>query len=388
MALKVLFLTEIDPFPPVGGEKIRTYGLLKLMSGIGLQVSAITGRTDDFLMRRNDFDGITFYSYDFEKDHLGSRLERYMNLFRPSRELLDYIEEIMDQDPVDVAYIDYHLYGQYIRYFKKRNIPVIYGTHNAQARLIYQNPAESFRNRITRFTDYLVNRLHESWYFRKADALIVVSEEDRRYHRLFFRNRRIYTIPNFLVDEEYKINDIKKENYIIMSGNLKAFQNRYGLEWFVREVWDDQLAAITQLVLAGLGSKELLKDLADRYTCRNISAVGRVDDLKPMIAKAQVSIVPLLHGSGSRLKCIESMALKTQLISTSKGAEGIMHENSIAIADHAQDFHDKLLELLENPMARTETAHQMYLKHYSLLPNAMIFKEILQTLSLTNQVKE
>jgi hypothetical protein len=42
----LLFLTEIDPFPPNGGEKLRSYGLLKLMSVLNLTLHAITGKTD------------------------------------------------------------------------------------------------------------------------------------------------------------------------------------------------------------------------------------------------------------------------------------------------------------------------------------------------------
>ena len=75
-----------------------------------------------------------------------------------------------------------------------------------------------------------------------------------------------------------------------------------------------------------------------------IRALGEVDDMKPYIGKARATVVPLLHGSGTRLKCIESMALKTQLISTNVGAEGIEHEGSIIIADNPQIFKKIFLE--------------------------------------------
>ena len=69
--------------------------------------------------------------------------------------------------------------------------------------------------------------------------------------------------------------------------------------------------------------------------------------MKPYIASAKATVVPLLHGSGTRLKCVESMALKTQIISTDLGAEGIEHEGSIITADDPYKFKSEILEVLQ-----------------------------------------
>jgi hypothetical protein len=274
------------------------------------------------------------------------------------------------------VYIDYLYYGQYIDFFRKKGIPVIYGTHNAQAVLINQRPAVSFRNRITKYVDYSVNRFHESHYFRKADALIVVSDHDKEYHADFVNRKKIYVIPNFLVEKEYLSLSAKKENYVLMTANFYAFQNTIGLEWFIKEVWDAELWNKTRLLLLGRGSQETLSKMKEKYDAPNVTAIGEVADLKPYISKALVSIVPLLHGSGSRLKCLESMALKTQLLSTTKGAEGIDHDNSIILADTSGDFKKELLKLIETKTDQTDKAYQAFMHQYSLEPNKVIFAQI------------
>jgi polysaccharide biosynthesis protein PslH len=379
--MNLLFLTEIAPFPPNGGEKLRSYGLLKLMSGLNLTVHAITGNKPCSESESRLLPGIQFYPFEFQKNRPNRKIIRYYRLFSRNKELISLINKILQNNAIDVAYIDYHLYGQYINFFRRREIPVIYGTHNAQAVLINQRPAVSFKNRITKFIEFSVNRFHERIYFSKADACIVVSENDKKYHQAFIKADKIFVIPNFLLESEYPPSSGAKENYVLMTANFLAFQNALGLEWFLKEVWDADLWEKTRLVLLGVGSKEVFGTLEGKYDGKHVEALGEVSDLKPYISRAMVSIVPLLHGSGSRLKCLESMALKTQLVSTSKGAEGIDHHNSIVIADSPNDFKQALLAIMENKTDFTEKAYHAFMARYSLKPNMMIFTSILDSIA-------
>ncbi|MCK4664377.1 MAG: glycosyltransferase family 4 protein, partial [Bacteroidales bacterium] len=122
----------------------------------------------------------------------------------------------------------------------------------------------------------------------------------------------------------------------------------------------------TELLLAGKGSEELVDNLQKEMSLKNIKTTGTVDDIKPFIASAKASIIPLWQGSGSRLKCIEAMALKTQIISTSLGAEGIKHEGTILLADNAIDFQNSILQVLNNQTDYTIKAFEICKKQYSL----------------------
>ena len=392
--MNLLFVTEIEPFPPSGGEKLRSFGLLKLLSELKLNVHAIIGNSSQNNSFYSDFKGISFhpfnfcYEWDYDKIRSIGKIKWGLRRFIRDKELVSLIDNILLQNKIDVVFIDYYFYGQYIGIFRKRKIPVIYGTHNAQARLINQRPADTFKERIIRFRDFLLNRLHEVYYFRKADALIVVSDPDKKYHRTFIRKDKIFVIPNFLIASEYDSHIEGKEHYILMAANFWAYQNAIGLEWFLREIWDQELWNRTQLLIVGIGSQELFdKRLKGNFNLTNVNIIGEVDNLKPYVAKALVSIVPLLHGSGSRLKCLESMILRTQLVSTSKGAEGIEHENSIVIADTPGEFKKALLDVLDGKINSTENAYRTCIKKYSLSPNKGIFVEILQRFSVKTKSK-
>jgi len=81
---------------------------------------------------------------------------------------------------------------------------------------------------------------------------------------------------------------------------------------------------------------------------------GYVDDVRPVVARSWVGIVPLLTGGGTRLKILESLALGTPVVSTSKGAEGLdlVPGRDILIADEPADFADAVLRVLRDASLR------------------------------------
>jgi glycosyltransferase involved in cell wall biosynthesis len=65
-------------------------------------------------------------------------------------------------------------------------------------------------------------------------------------------------------------------------------------------------------------------------------------------------VVPLLSGSGTRLKIIEAWAAGTAVVSTSLGAEGLpaRHGENILLADSPESFASMVTLLLESPLER------------------------------------
>jgi glycosyltransferase involved in cell wall biosynthesis len=54
-----------------------------------------------------------------------------------------------------------------------------------------------------------------------------------------------------------------------------------------------------------------------------VNLTGWLSDIRPRIAQSWVSVVPLRIGAGTRLKILESLALGTPVVSTTRGAEGL-----------------------------------------------------------------
>jgi len=79
-----------------------------------------------------------------------------------------------------------------------------------------------------------------------------------------------------------------------------------------------------------------------------IEVHGEVEDAVRELARAQVAVVPLLAGSGTRLKILEAWAAGTPVVSTALGAEGLPARNGdhLLIADSAADFTNSVSRLL------------------------------------------
>jgi len=375
--MNVLFITEITPFPLYGGERLRSHGLLKILENNFNKIVAIIGKPESET-QNNSYRNIEFHHFDFKSILSKNKYVNCIRTFIKNKKLLVLIDKLMIHNKFDVVFIDYNYYGQYIQYFKSKGIPVIYGTHNVQSNISAQRPSKTLRNKISKTIETLAFYIHEHYYFKKADAIIAVSENDSVFYRHYIPARKVFVIPNFLVEEDYAMDQPVKGDYVIMAANFKAFQNIIGLEWFMENIWADSCFLTKQLYIIGIGSDIIAKKSEKILSFTNIKAFGSVEDIKPFIAGAKVSVVPLLHGSGTRLKCIESMALKTQLLSTSKGAEGVEHEGSIETADTVPLFIQRLSEILEGRIDNTEKAYQVFLRTYSMTPNIIIFRDIVQ----------
>jgi glycosyltransferase involved in cell wall biosynthesis len=87
---------------------------------------------------------------------------------------------------------------------------------------------------------------------------------------------------------------------------------------------------------------------------QSIFVTGQVDDVRPYLQRAQVVIVPLRHGAGTRLKILEAFAMEKAVVSTSIGAEGIAAAdgNEILLADDPADFAAKVAYLMQESTVR------------------------------------
>jgi glycosyltransferase involved in cell wall biosynthesis len=101
-----------------------------------------------------------------------------------------------------------------------------------------------------------------------------------------------------------------------------------------------------------------------------VQVTGRVEDIRPYIAKASVYVVPLRVGSGTRLKIFEAMAMGKAVVSTTIGAEGlpVASGSDVILADEPRCFADHVCRLLDSFEERRrigEAARRLVAENYS-----------------------
>ena len=132
---------------------------------------------------------------------------------------------------------------------------------------------------------------------------------------------------------------------LLFVGAVDYRPNQLGLEWFIAEVLPRLRSRLgAGVVVDVVGSPPRHLEGAEHVTLH-----GRVPSVDPFYGDAHAVIVPVLYGSGTRLKVIEAMAFRRPVVSTTAGAEGlpIRAGNEFFQADQPDEFAAALLELAE-----------------------------------------
>jgi glycosyltransferase involved in cell wall biosynthesis len=104
---------------------------------------------------------------------------------------------------------------------------------------------------------------------------------------------------------------------VLMVGNFTYYPNREGAEWFIESVLP-LISRPTTLELVGTDSDRLADMVADQ----RVTGCGFVDDLAPHYEAADVVVVPVRVGGGTRIKILEAAAYCVPIVSCSVGAAG------------------------------------------------------------------
>jgi len=134
--------------------------------------------------------------------------------------------------------------------------------------------------------------------------------------------------------------------------------NEDGIVWFLNEIYPRirRTAPNANLAIVGRNPSSRLRALASHQP--DVDLTGRVSDVRPYLSEAEVVIVPLRVGGGTRIKIPEAMAMSKAVVSTTIGAEGLPFRNSreICIADKPEDFAESVIALLHDRPFRASIA--------------------------------
>ncbi len=233
--------------------------------------------------------------------------------------------------------------------------------HNVEF-LIWQRHADCAATPLHRW--YLRRQANYMKTFEESAStqfrrVVCVSEEDARLTRSMYGRKDAAWVPTG-VDTDYFSAPLKTSASIsdlIFLGSMDWLPNVDGVDWLTAEILPRIWARRpdTNVALVGRRPERRVLELAqdDR-----IKVSGTVEDVRPWLRAAKVSIVPLRIGGGTRLKIYEAMAAGIPVVSTTTGAEGldVTHGEDILIADSAEDFAARCLALLEETNLRQSIA--------------------------------
>jgi glycosyltransferase involved in cell wall biosynthesis len=363
-ALRILQLTLRIPYPLHDGGAIATYKVTEQLSKAGHPVVMIAlntkkHRQDPSVMEdiceihTTDLDTTPTFS-DALRSFLFGELPYNVERFQ-SEAHHELIKSVMQQREFDIVQLEGSylcLYAETIQ--KYTRAPLVLRAHNVEYK-IWERYAENEKNPFKRFYyRHLAKRgLHfERTYPKQCDGLISMSSQDAADFRQMGFTGNIESIPPGIDLASYpeptspQAKDMNKVGFL---GSLEWMPNVQGLQWFLDYAWpllrNRQEAA--ELHVAGRNpSQEVLN-----WTYPAVTIHGEVADAYAYLLDYPIVIIPLLSGSGVRIKLLEALALGRCVVSSKIGAEGlaVRHREHLMLAETPLEFAENISFLMRNP---------------------------------------
>jgi len=373
-------LSAEAPYPMIGGGAIRTASLLEYLAtrfsvhaiifrqpGSPHPADAIpAGRLD-----RVDVIDLPFHS----KRPLARILRNASRLARNRPPLFDRFSGFERDIAGNIAGQKYELavvehfwnapYVELLRASAKRVVLDLHNVdsawHHSMAESEHGLPAFGYR----RFAQAALQ--FERQWLPQFDDILATSSNDAALVRGIAPDVRVSVYPNAL---PYVAPPPRAERQeVIFSGNLEYPPNIRAVEFFNGKVWPALQSRWPGLRWKILGKNPgAIRGLAARDP--RIVLTGSVDDAIEVLAQSQVAIVPVLAGSGTRIKILEAWAARTPVVSTTLGAEGLecRDREHLLLADDPESFTTAVSELLTLPDDRARigaAGRRLYEERYT-----------------------
>jgi len=254
---------------------------------------------------------------------------------------------------VDVLQLEYTVLGQYAGRYSR--IPSILFEHDIYfqsiaRRLPYmKNALEKIQARW----EYLRALRYELRMLPKPDRIQVCSQDNADYLASFLPALRPRIDAGYRAGIDtslYPFHTGNREPFtMLFLGSFRHLPNLEALDWFTRKVLPRIRAREPRARLIVAGS-----DPPPRHSlpeAEAIELIGFVEDVHEPLSRYALFLCPILSGSGVRVKLLEAFASGIPVVSTFLGAEGLANIDSkiCALADDADGFADRVVELLDDP---------------------------------------
>lgn len=229
-------------------------------------------------------------------------------------------------------------------------------------RQYYQQP-DRWYHKPALYRYWRAAETHERTYVPRFDAVLAISSSDAADIRRLAPQTTILQVPNGIeIDPSKGPASADRLPIIGFIGSLDYPPNALGLQWFLTSIWPQikPRALHAQCLIIGRGASPKLVQRCQ--SDEQIRLAGFVPDLAPYLNRIGVMVVPLQHGSGTRIKILEAWAHGIPVVSTSKGAEGLdyTHMENIWIADRPDDFATAVVYLLSDAALRERLSRTAY----------------------------
>lgn len=371
--LRVLFLSQIVPYPPHGGVLQRGYNLLRelgrearvhLLAFVHPDVLPTEAALQDSRVALEKFCETVEYFPLWPKKSPVHRVAGlavsalssapFSTLAHRSAAFQRRVSDLVAKKSFDLIHVDTIALTQFLD--ESGTVPTVLTHHNIESQLMERRAgaekgafARKFLRRETRkLWSYEVEKVGS------FDVNVFVSKADEQTMLERVPGLRTAIVPNG-VDVEYFLPAQGHDApALIYTGGMNMFANRDAVMFFLSDIWPLIRTRVpgVRFFAVGQDPPKELSALAERDP--QVVVTGYVTDVRPLVRDASVYVVPLRVGGGTRLKVLDAMAMGKAMVSTSIGCEGldVRPDEHLLVADTPEQFADRTVALLEDKNRR------------------------------------
>lgn len=229
-------------------------------------------------------------------------------------------------------------------------LPSVLTHHNIES-LLMARRAESETSAAARLMLRRESRKLRRYEAREAprfDVNVVMSAVDEALLREIVPGVRTAVVPNGVDTDYFTPGSTGEGPILIYTGGMNMFANRDAVLHFVREIWPGVAGRVPDARFVAVGQDPPPELRQAAAADRRIVVTGKVPDIRPHVGAAAIYVVPLRVGGGTRLKVLDAMASGKAIVSTTIGCEGLEVEpgRHLLVADGPDRFADTVVALL------------------------------------------
>ena len=374
--MRILFLTQIIPYPPNAGPRVKTWHVLRYLHERGHDVTLASFVREEERPYLPKLDEVctAVHTVPINRSRVadvGYWLQSHLSgrPFLIERDDLagmrQLVQRLLAEQEFDVVHADQLTMTQFALDAKKvgggKRPFIIFDAHNATWSIwerMRQN-APWFLKPVYQIEESRIKK-YEGMLVEQFDHTMVVIDPDRdlllagvQNGSAAALNKRISSIP-IAVDAQVLQPIQRKEGSrnILTLGTLSYPPNADGIRWFLQEIFpllQQQVPDVT-LTVIGKNPPADFVQMAEQ-SGGAIEVTGYVDDLTPYMEAAALMVVPVRAGSGMRVRLLEAFARAMPTVTTTIGLEGIIAEadREILLADDPPSFAEATVKLLNDP---------------------------------------
>ena len=387
---RILFLTPQLPYPLEQGTAIRNFNLIAQVARrhkVAL-LSFAEGARTDFGPLREICDPIV--TIPAPERSMVARLRTLLTSSDPdmahrlaSTAYAQALRALLFEQSFDVLQIEgieMASFAFMARQWRGVHAPaIVFDDHNAEY-VLQRRALETDRRHPRRWPAAVYSLMqwrrlaeYERRVCRAADAVLAVSQADALALAALAPDIRPVVVPNGVDTEYYRPNlpDILPLQHpaVVFTGKMDFRPNVDAMLWFYRHVWPRIVAEVPEAhgYIVGKNPDPRLAALSDDPS---VTVTGHVPDISPYFGGADVYVVPLRIGGGTRLKVLEAMAAGLPIVTTSLGAEGIDLTPNVhaRVADRPAEYAAAVVTLLRDAVhaqALGAAARQFAVERYA-----------------------